>query len=405
MANEVEKKLYPMKFIPFPETVSWGGSSLVKKYSKSFYVSDNKGHEVKLDDKIRIGESWEIADMGFRDSLVDNGWLKGNALSEVMDMYIDRIVGNVSFKHFGRQFPLLVKLIEVRGRMPLMAHPDDPTAIERYDSLGKTKFWYIVDAEPGSKVYMGFKKNVSATELYSACADGTAIELMNEIKPKRGEAFLITPGLVHCAEGGLVIAEIAESSDLDFKLCNWGMPTENDTDESLTLVEAMDFLEYGPYNQALRHTPSRDKRMLTDKLVDCPHFTVTKVNLTAPLHITGDAQDSFIVYMCVEGKASLQVTNPDNPKDVENYIISKGETILLPSEVTDFILAPMDPETILLETMIHSFTEDDPYINKDAEARIPGEEYDFLTDDSEDEDEDPDPFNPHPELKNLKVWQ
>lgn len=80
-----------------------------------------------------------------------------------------------------------------------------------------------MDAEPGAKLYMGFKNDISATELYNRCHDGSLEEVLNVIVPHKGDAFLMTPGLVHAASGGIVLAEIAESSDLDFKIYNWGI--------------------------------------------------------------------------------------------------------------------------------------------------------------------------------------
>ena len=102
-------KLYPMSFCPLEDEYVWGK------------------------------ESFELADLGYRDSLIREGWLASNSISELMDTYMDRVVGDLSFSLYGRQFPLQIKRISCEGKMPLRVHPDDATAEERYDALGKQK--------------------------------------------------------------------------------------------------------------------------------------------------------------------------------------------------------------------------------------------------------------------------
>jgi len=368
--SEQSKPLYPMTFYPFAEKVSWGGNSLVKNYSKAFYESDSKGKETLLTDSTLVGESWEISDMGFRDSIVKDGWLSGNAISDVMDMYMDRLVGEKVFSTYGRQFPVLIKILDVKGRTPLLVHPDDELSVERYDSLGKTKLWYIIDAEPGSKIYLGFKDDLTATDLYTGCLDNSILSHLNVKKPIKGQSFLINPGDVHCAEGGLIIAEIAEASDLDFKLCNWGKPTENDSDESLTVVEAMDFVNY---------SASKAMAQSSDKacLADIPQFTVNKISLIDPLKIESGSADSFVAYLCIGGEASIQVSTGAKTDD---YVIKAGETVLVPAEISEYFLVPRERNTTLLEVMTCQKGKIDPYINLDVEPTLPGEEdFNFLS--------------------------
>ena len=98
---ETKKQLYPLKFIPIPSKRVWGGSNLIKKLGKEFYEADEDGNEQKLTTADSIGESWELADMGVQDSVVSNGWLAGNTISELMETYLDRIVGEDVYDHYG----------------------------------------------------------------------------------------------------------------------------------------------------------------------------------------------------------------------------------------------------------------------------------------------------------------
>jgi len=411
--EDSKKKLYPFKFIPVAEKVSWGGNALIANYNKKFFEPGMNGVDVALTGDDLVGESWEIADMGFRDSLIDNGWFGGNSISDAMETYLERVVGDNVFEYYGRQFPLLVKWLDVKGKTPLMVCPDDEVAEQRYDALGKSKFWYIADAEPGSKLYMGFKKDVTAQEFYERCHDGNMADVMNVTYPKKGDSFLIVPGLVHGAADGLTIAEIAEASDLDFKIYNWGKPTENDGDEELSLEAALDFLTLSAYDDSLFHKgplwPGEKERQeeaghhhhaedrIAEKLVQCPQFTVTRLKLSDPLHIYAEKFNSFLIYLCLEGEASIQVPSEkeNGEKCMDNYVIAAGETVLVPSDVTDFFLVPRDRGTILLESMVEKREDPDPYINAEAEPYLPDEDYEGNDKDGCCEDDDCDCHHHH----------
>lgn len=247
----MEKKLYPLKFIPVASRRPWGGNALVTKLGKRFVECDDDGNETVAGADVKVGESWELADMGFVDSVIENGWLAGNTISDIMETYLERVVGEDVYNYYGRQFPLLVKFLDIQGKLSVQVHPDDEIAAERYDALGKAEVWYVVDASPEAKVYMGFTREVSAQEFYDRCHAGTVDEVLNVICPKKGDVIYITPGTVHAAEGGLLIAEVQESSDMTFRLYDWGREFNPETARQMHLEEAIDFIDYGPFDAGL----------------------------------------------------------------------------------------------------------------------------------------------------------
>ena len=401
----MEKKLYPFKFVPIPSRRPWGGNALVKELSKSFVECDDDGNEVRLGEDVLIGESWELADMGIEDSVVENGWLAGNTISELMETYLERIVGENVYSFYGRQFPLLIKFLDINDRLSVQVHPDDEIAAERYDSLGKAEIWYVMDAKPDARIYAGFNREVSAQEFYDRCHNGTVEEIMNVITPKAGDALFITPGTVHAADGGLLIAEIQESSDMTFRLYDWGREFDPATARQMHLEEAIDLIDYNAFDPGLyrkgplwedaschpchrtgscetgecdHHHHEEDK--VVDTLVECPQFNVSRLRLADPLHIYTSKFESFIIYICVEGAASVQVpsTMADGAACMENYEFSKGETILIPAEMPDFYLVPRDRSTVLLEAVTRPSEEMDEYIDPDTEAYLEDEDYEGL---------------------------
>ena len=378
--SDSKKQLYPVRFLPIASQKIWGGNLLINRLKKEFTVSDENGNERKLCEKDRIGESWEIADMGFEDSVVAEGWLAGNTISELMETYLEEFVGEGVYKYYGRQFPLLVKFLDIQGKISVQVHPDDEIAEQRYDSLGKSEIWYVMDSEPDARIYMGFKRETTATEFYERCKNGTVEEILNVIHPKKGDYFLIRPGTVHAAGGGLLLAEIQESSDLTFRLYDWGRESDPATAREMHLEEAIDLIDYSEYKRPEaphEHGHEHGHIHVSETLADCPEFTVTKINLTDPLHIYTEKFGCFIIYICIEGEASVQVPWKEN---TGNYILKKGEVILIPAEMKDFFIIPSDRDTVLLEAFVKEHDETDGYINPDTEPFLEGENYDIPDD-------------------------
>ena len=403
----MEKKLYPLKFIPVASRRPWGGNALVNQLGKKFVESDEEGNETALGSDVLIGESWELADMGVEDSVVAEGWLAGNTIGELMETYLERLVGENVYNFYGRQFPLLIKFLDINDKLSVQVHPDDEVAAERYDSLGKAEIWYVMDAKPGAKMYCGFKRDVSAQEFYDRCKNGTVDEILNVIEPKKGDVIYITPGTVHAADGGLLIAEIQESSDMTFRLYDWGREFNPATARKTHLEEAIDVIDYRAFDFGLyRKGPLWGEEAscvpchagevehdhdhgAVETLVESPQFNVTKLNLTDPLHIYTEKFESFIVYICLEGAASIQVpsTKENGEAYMENYEFTKGETILVPAELPDFFLVPRDRSTVLLEAVTRPEEAVDEYIDLSTEAFLENEDYEGLEDGAFDDDE------------------
>ena len=423
----MEKKLYPFKFIPVASRRPWGGSNLVTKYGKAFVECDDEGNEIALGADELIGESWEIADMGFEDSVLSNGWLAGNTISEIMETYLERVVGEDVYKYFGRQFPLLVKFLDINGKLSVQVHPDDEIAAERYDALGKSELWYVLDAQSDANVYMGFKREVTAQEFYDKCNDGTVVDLLNVIHPKKGDVLFITPGTVHAVDGNIQLVEIQESSDLTFRLYDWGREKNPMTARPIHLEEAIDMIDYLPYDTCKYrkgplwgedasyepccshndhccdhehdHEHHAHEGQTVETLVESAQFTVSKLNLTDPLHIYTEQFGSFIVYVCIEGAASIQVpsTRPDGEAFMDNYEFKKGETMMIPADMADFYLVPRDRSTVLLEAVTRVQEDIDAYIDPNTDPYLEGEDYEGLEDGAfEDDDEDEGPVGASP---------
>ena len=407
----MEKKLYPFRFIPIALRKPWGGRTLVNELGKKFIECDDDGNESVIGADEIIGESWELADMGIPDSVVADGWLAGNTISELMETYLERIVGENVYNYYGRQFPILVKFLDINDKLSVQVHPDDDIAAERYDSLGKAEMWYVMDAKPDARIYCGFSRDVTPQEFYDRCKNGTVEEVLNVITPRKGDVVYITPGMVHAAGGGLLIAEIQESSDMIFRLYDWGREFDPATARKTHLDEAIDFIDYRTFDPGLyRKGPlwgeeasfepcyvgklSEDEHRhehggVVETLVETPQFNVSKLNLSDPLHIYTEQFESFIIYICIEGAASIQVpsTKEDGEAYMENYEFAKGDAVLVPADMPDFYLVPRDRSTVLLEAVTRPEEILDAYIDPDTEAFLENEDYEGLEDGAFDDDD------------------
>jgi len=334
---EEDKRLYPMRLCAIRDEYGWGT------------------------------ETFRLADLGYRDSLIHDGWLSGNAMSEVMDMYMDRVVGEHVFDEYGRQFPVCVRHLGVKGKMPLRVHPGDELAGDRYDFLGKEKFWYVTRAGKDARIWLGWKRDVDASVMLEACEDGSVEDLLNVVAPHAGQYFRIAPGTVHGAAGDMDIIEVSESSPLDFCVSSWGEEvSEDEFDPVLTLVDALDFIDYHKYRHRDSAVGGADPMML--KLMSIPQFDVCKIALKDPLKVSLGENGSFIVYVCAEGAATVQM---EVLGQIASYRFGAGEAVLVPAECEDFILAPTDRNTVVLEVTVIPRSKQDPYIDESVDAELP----------------------------------
>ena len=314
---------------------------------------------------------YRIADLGYIDSVALDGWLGGNSISDIMQTYLERFTGEVPFENYGTQFPVMVKWLDIKGRTSLHVNPDDEAAEQRYDAFGKTALWYVAATGPDAKLYLGFKRDVTATEFYEKCLDGTVEELLNVIKPKAGEHYLVTPGMVHAAQD-VRLLEVAESSELWFRLHAWG-----DAESELHLEEAFDLIDFKAYR--MPRPPKGNPEAVMEKLAVTPQFTVNEIRLRDTVRVT-DQGGSFRLYACVKGAGAVEVEVMDRLR------FKEGDAVLVPAELKDFILTPADRGTLVLEVLLEPRHEPDAYIDPAAEPYLKGEEYDGL-----EGDELPDP--------------
>lgn len=310
--------LYPLKFKPrFKERI-WGGDTLAARMGK------------KLPEGKKIGESWELSGVEGDISVVSNGKLKGNNLEELIEVYMGELVGEKVFARFGVEFPLLIKLIDARDVLSIQVHPDDELARERHNSYGKTEMWYVIDNEPGSFLYVGFKDKVSREQYLDAVAEGALPELLARWEVRPGDAYFIPAGTIHAIGKGLLIAEIQQTSDVTYRVDDWGRVDDNGNPRELHTELAVDAIDFGqPQDLNVTATPIINEPV---NIADSAYFTTNEIELDGTLERDYASFDSFVIYMCLEGSLKVGYSGGEET-------LGKGETMLIPAELDSVTLS------------------------------------------------------------------
>ena len=174
-------KFYPLTFTPILKNRIWGGTKL-KTYLNKPIVSET------------TGESWEISTVPGDISVVNNGFLKGKNINEVIDLYPEEILGKSVITRFGNQFPLLFKFIDAKEDLSIQLHPNDVLAKERHNSFGKTEMWYVMQADAQARLVVGFKKDSNQQE-YIKQLENKKSALVKPKKAKSGRKPKFDPKL------------------------------------------------------------------------------------------------------------------------------------------------------------------------------------------------------------------
>lgn len=321
-------KLYPLKFKPVFKEIVWGGGKLRSILGKD--VAADK----------RIGESWELSGVKGNLSVVTNGYLKGNNIQELIEVYMGELVGEKVYEQFGQEFPLLIKFIDANEPLSVQVHPDDATAAQRHHAYGKTEMWYVLDAEPGAELIVGFGRETNLGEVLEHIKSNTLKDILNVEKVKSGESYFIPAGCIHAIGKGLLIAEIQQTSDVTYRVYDWGRNLPN---RPLHIDLSMDVICYHAAQGHKVELPQTLNR--PEQLVACPYFTTNKLTLTDSVSRCYREMDSFVVYICTGGAATVTCGNqPEN--------IAVGETLLIPASLAGEVLVKPQERAELLEVYI-----------------------------------------------------
>lgn len=308
-------KLYPLQFEPILKDRIWGGTKL------KTYLNKPIASEI-------TGESWEISTVENDVSIIANGVFKGKSLNELINDFPEQVLGTEVFKRFGKQFPLLFKYLDAREDLSIQVHPNDELAAKRHNSFGKTEMWYVMQADNEARLIVGFKEKSSSEEYIQHLENKTLLSILDTKKVKKGDVFFLETGTVHAIGAGTVIAEIQQTSDITYRLYDFDRVDANGNTRELHVDLALDAINYETVEAQKEYSKIENT---PNEVVDCSYFTTNFIPLNGNLNVNKN-QNSFTVYMCVDGDFELILNE-------EKYSYKKGDTVLIPASLTDFQLS------------------------------------------------------------------
>jgi len=323
--------LYPIKFNPVFHEKIWGGNRMRTILNKDFGDLPN------------CGESWELSGVEGNISVVSNGFLAGNDLNELIEIYMGDLVGDKVYEKFGNEFPLLIKFIDAQDDLSIQVHPNDKLSKERHNAYGKTEMWYVAGAEKGALINSGFNQEVNREKYLKYLYAGKLTELLHYDKAEVGDVFFIPAGRVHAIGKGCLVAEIQQTSDVTYRIFDYNRKDDEGNERELHTELALDAIDFS-YSKEYK-TPYKTELNTATELISCPYFTTNIIEFDRELDKDYNELDSFVIYMTLEGSFDIQTEGGKETAE-------RGETLLLPASLESVQLKPRSGKVKILEVFI-----------------------------------------------------
>lgn len=321
----MNEKPLPFLLSPSGKDYLWGGNKLKKEFNKNINMSP-------------LSETWECSTHKDGPSYVSSGNYKGLTLEEVLKIH-PKYLGKKNYNKEG-QIPILIKFIDAKQDLSVQVHPSDAYAKEKENGqLGKTEMWFVLSHSKKSSLVVGFRKDMTKKEIRKCLKENTLEKYLNKIEVRTGDSFLIPSGTVHAIGKGNLVAEIQESSNLTYRLYDYGRLQKNGKPRELHIEKALDVLNLKKKEIVSKSTEKEEKHPgYSIKLLEsCPYFTTYQLDLDTSkdkemvsYHST---KESFEVLLCYEGCGILI------SEESHTYLpFFKGDCIFVPSDSTEMKL-------------------------------------------------------------------
>lgn len=323
---------YPLLFKPNLHSVVWGGKQL-RPY-KGLEPSDEL-----------IGESWEVSAVPTSTSIVCNGAWAGKDLISVINEHPEAILGKAVNEKYHGKLPLLVKFIDAKRDLSIQVHPNDEMAMREHGKMGKSEMWYVIKADEGAHLYAGFKQEITPEEYQQRIANGTITEVLADHQVKPGDVFYLPAGRVHAICGGILLAEVQQSSDVTYRIFDYNRPGLDGKPRELhteLAAKALDYHVEENYRTEYSETPDRAVH-----IIDSHYFDVRVMEVNKPIHRNLIKYDSFIITMCIEGDCKIKVRSTG-----DEVILNEGCSALIPAAIADYDVSPLNGSSKLLDAFI-----------------------------------------------------
>lgn len=327
----MENTIYPLEFTPIFRDKIWGGQKIKNKLGFDIGELDN------------CGELWSLSGYPDEQSIVANGFLSGNSINEMLEIYMGDLVGEAIYEKFGNVFPILVKILDAEDWLSIQVHPDDKLAHQRGLGGGKTEMWYVLDSEPNSQLIAGFSQKVNEQVYLRKIEEKKLTEIMNFEDVKAQDVFFMPSGRVHALGPGILLAEIQQTSDTTYRIYDWDRVDNAGKSRDLHLKDAMAAIDFELYdNYKTAYTEGLNK---SNEIVNTPFFTTNIIELNKAIKKDYSELDSFVILLAIQGHFNYA----DNSGN--KGIIKTGTSLLIPASLNEISIFP-DKYCKILEVYI-----------------------------------------------------
>ena len=320
------QSLHPIRLKSSLHETIWGGRRL-----------ERDGWKQLPPGNITIGESWETE----LTTIAQNEPYTGRTLGSLVEELDSRLLGERVIARFGHCFPLLAKFLDANAKLSVQVHPDDTYArLREQGKLGKTEFWYVLDAAPGASIIHGFKAATSQEEVRQAIHDLTLENLLNEVNVSAGDIIFVPAGTVHAIGKGVLLYELQEYSDLTYRLYDYGRLTSAGIPRELHIERSLDVLHYdcSPRIKMQSLLLQNEEGFKNRCLAACQYFVTCELVLNNTTimsdYMKNEIRESCIILTSLGAEV---VVRYGETLDYGEKLV-KGQTMILPAQLGNFCI-------------------------------------------------------------------
>jgi mannose-6-phosphate isomerase len=283
---------------------------------------------------VPTAEAWIV----FADNRVSSGPYAGRTLSELAETFGADLLGTRAVAQTGNRFPVLVKILDCAQWLSLQVHPNDEQAVklEGEGFFGKTEAWHVLENEPNAKLIAGMRPNITAETLAASIKSGTILDTVQSIEVKAGDTLFMSPGTIHALGPGLLIYEIQQTSDLTYRVYDWGRP-QTET-RKLHIDKALVVSNPNATASVLSAPQMNDGEIKT--LTQCQYFMLETISVEKKTAMLDTQGESFHALTVIEGQSQIRAGD-------EIFILNKFETLLIPAICGAYQISPIEKSRLL----------------------------------------------------------
>jgi mannose-6-phosphate isomerase len=318
----------PLRFLPFMRPMVWGGRRLGDLLGKPLATAEP------------YGESWDISDHPLHRSQVALGPCKGQTLHNLMERDRRDLLGEAADKY--ETFPWLVKFLDACDWLSVQVHPDEEAVRTLLPGEGsKTEAWFVIQTAPQSRIYAGLLPGVDRSQLEAALAAGNVTDCLHSFEPKAGDCVFLPAGTVHAVGGGVLMAEVQQTSDATFRLFDWNRRDARGQSRKLHIEESFASIHWdqGPVQPIRTGESPRPERQ---SLVRCRYFDLELIRPSAATKIGGIGHLHAVIVTNGNGRLAWR----DGSEAIRT-----GEAWLLPASMPEATVHPDTAVEILVATL------------------------------------------------------